>query len=272
MDCTPDLSHQEQLSVVLRVVNGESSKGVSISEHFVGFLNVLDTTGKGLCESFLGHLETLGLDIANCRGQSYDNGSNMQGKKQGVQKRVLDMNNKALSVPCGSHTLNLVVGDAAKSSLTSISFFGLLQRLYTLFSSSVNRWAILTEHVKNLTVKINKVSKMLQSPQVSIETLRRETRGVTEFLEEYREKGLTSAQTDAREIAEKLKVEMTWPENTRDSITKPSCLVNRPWKLRTNDTLDIFTEVLCVSECPMRRHLATVCRLVAEMLVDLSVG
>ncbi|KAJ8006189.1 hypothetical protein DPEC_G00125650 [Dallia pectoralis] len=284
MDCTPDLSHQEQLSVVLRVVNGESSKGVSISEHFVGFLNVLDTTGKGLCESFLGHLETLGLDIANCRGQSYDNGSNMQGKKQGVQKRVLDMNNKALSVPCGSHTLNLVVGDAAKSSMTSISFFGLLQRLYTLFSSSVNRWAILTEHVKNLTVKvlsttrwecrvdsvkavryqlpelvnalsalieyatekrdadvvstaasickemqtwpfilctivwynvlfqINKVSKMLQSPQVSIETLRRETRGVTEFLEEYREKGLTSAQTDAREIAEKLKVEMTWPE------------------------------------------------------------
>ncbi|KAJ8001002.1 hypothetical protein DPEC_G00186290 [Dallia pectoralis] len=45
-------------------------------------------------------------------------------------------------------------------------------------------------------------------------------------------------------------------KNTRDSITKPSCLVNRPWKLRTNDTLDIFTEVLCVSECPMRRHLA----------------
>ncbi|KAJ8007535.1 hypothetical protein DPEC_G00095050 [Dallia pectoralis] len=34
-------------------------------------------------------------------------------------------------------------------------------------------------------------------------------------------------------------------KNTRDSITKPSCLVNRPWKLRTNDTLDIFTEVLC---------------------------
>ncbi|KAJ8001126.1 hypothetical protein DPEC_G00187990 [Dallia pectoralis] len=216
MDCTPDLSHQEQLSVVLRVVNGESSKGVSISEHFVGFLNVLDTTGKGLCESFLGHLETLGLDIANCRGPSYDNGSNMQGKKQGVQKRVLDMNNNALSVPCGSHTLNLVVGDAAKSSLTSISFFGLLQRLYTLFSSSVNRWAILTEHVTNskstVNNQINKLSKVLQSPQVSIETLRRETRGVTEFLEKYREKGLTSAQTDAREIAEKLKVEMTWPE------------------------------------------------------------
>ncbi len=53
----------------------------------------------------------------------------MQGKKQGVQKRVLELNPKALCVPCGSHTLNLVVGDAAKSSVMSISFFGLLQRL-----------------------------------------------------------------------------------------------------------------------------------------------
>ncbi|XP_073723533.1 zinc finger MYM-type protein 1 [Misgurnus anguillicaudatus] len=153
MDCTPDLSHNEQLSVVLRILNCELSKGVSIHEHFVGFLEALDTTGKGLCETFLTHLETLGLDLCNCRGQSYDNGSNMQGKKHGVQKRLLELNEKALCVPCGSHTLNLVVGDAAKSSVMSISFFGLLQRLYTLFSSSVNRWTILKEHLKNFTLK-----------------------------------------------------------------------------------------------------------------------
>lgn len=66
---------------------------------------------------------------------------------------MLELNSKALCVPCGSHTLNLVVGDAAKSSVTSISFFGLLQRLYSLFSSSVHRWSILTEHVKNFTPK-----------------------------------------------------------------------------------------------------------------------
>lgn len=49
--------------------------------------------------------------------------------------------------------MNLVVGDAAKSSVTSISFFGLLQRLYTLFSSSVHLWSFLTQHVKNFTLK-----------------------------------------------------------------------------------------------------------------------
>ena len=53
IDCTPDLSHQKQLSVWQRVVNCETSKGISINEHF-RFLNVGDTTGKGLFETILG--------------------------------------------------------------------------------------------------------------------------------------------------------------------------------------------------------------------------
>lgn len=82
MDYTTDFSHQEQLSLVETIVKLETLKGVSIQEHFVGFLNVMDTTGKGLCESLLDH-----LGFANCRSQSYDNGSNKQGIKQGVQKK-----------------------------------------------------------------------------------------------------------------------------------------------------------------------------------------
>ncbi|KAL0147903.1 hypothetical protein M9458_056780, partial [Cirrhinus mrigala] len=61
----------------------------------------------------------------------------MQGKKKGVQKRVLELNPKDLCVPCGSHTLNLVVGDAAKSSVMSISFFGPLC-YFQLLSSPVD--------------------------------------------------------------------------------------------------------------------------------------
>lgn len=284
MDCTPDVSHTEQLSMVLRVVNCEPGRGASIHEHFVGFLVAEDTTGKGLLELFLGHLQALQLNLDDCRGQSYDNGSNMQGKKQGVQTRILELNSKALCVPCASHTLNLVVGDAAKSSVASLSFFGLLQRLYALFSASVHRWTILQKHVKDFSLKplsatrwearvesvkavryqlpeildalsalkeyaeekqdsecasnahslqkemgkwpflvsvivwhnvlyhINKVSKMLQSPKVSVEVMRREITAVIEFLKEYRENGFTSAKTDAREIAERIDVEMAWPE------------------------------------------------------------
>uniref|UniRef100_A0A1A7WG49 DUF4371 domain-containing protein n=1 Tax=Iconisemion striatum TaxID=60296 RepID=A0A1A7WG49_9TELE len=67
----------------------------------------------------------------------------MMGHKQGVQ---------ALCVPCSSHTLNLVLADAAKSSVASISVFAVLQRLYNLFSSSVQHWAVLQQHVKQLNL------------------------------------------------------------------------------------------------------------------------
>lgn len=80
----------------------------------------------------------------------------MQGKKQRVQKRVLELNSRPLFAPCGRDTLSLVVGDRAKSFVTSIGFFGLLQQLYTLFSSSVHCWTIL----KNFTLKALSTSRM----------------------------------------------------------------------------------------------------------------
>jgi len=57
MDCIPDVSHTEQLSVVLRIVNCESSVGAFITEHFCGFIDVQDTSGKGLFETLLEKLE-----------------------------------------------------------------------------------------------------------------------------------------------------------------------------------------------------------------------
>jgi hypothetical protein len=39
-----------------------------------------------------GELKHLGLNIVDVRGQVYDNGSNMKGKHQGVQKKLLDIN------------------------------------------------------------------------------------------------------------------------------------------------------------------------------------
>ncbi len=149
MDSTPDVSHTVQLSVLLRIVNCESSVGAFITEHFCGLIDVLDTSGKGLYDTLLEKLEKHNLKISDCCG-SYDNGSNMMGSEQGVQARILQLNNKAWCVPCGSHSLNLVLVDAAKSSVVSVSFFGVLLRS---FSSSVQRWAVLQQHVKYLTVK-----------------------------------------------------------------------------------------------------------------------
>lgn len=71
--------------------------------------------------------------MQNCRGQGYDNGANMRGEKSAVQKRILEINPLTYFLSCGSHSWNLILGgDAASSGIQAKSFFGLLQRLYSL--------------------------------------------------------------------------------------------------------------------------------------------
>ncbi|XP_052192318.1 uncharacterized protein LOC127801345 [Diospyros lotus] len=70
-----------------------------------------------------------------------------------MHKRLLEINSRALYVPCGCHSLNLVISDVATSCVRAVSFFGVLQRIYSLFSSSPERWKILKDNVSNLTVK-----------------------------------------------------------------------------------------------------------------------
>ena len=112
LDCTPDMSHHEQMSVILRYVLCNEEAAV-VKETFFGYLRISDSTGKGLLDAFLEKATELQLELFDCRGQSYDNGANMKGKHSGVQARMLDINPKAVYVPCANHTLNLVVVDSA---------------------------------------------------------------------------------------------------------------------------------------------------------------
>lgn len=82
LDCTPDISHLEQMSIILRIV--ELQPETEIKEYFLGFLVVEETTGKNLSMVILNRLKDLQIDFMDCRGQSYDNGSSMKGKKQGI--------------------------------------------------------------------------------------------------------------------------------------------------------------------------------------------
>ncbi|XP_074293010.1 uncharacterized protein LOC141619895 [Silene latifolia] len=152
LDCTPDISHQEQISLILRYVD-VSSNSICVQESFLGFLNVDDTTGQGLFNVLLNELKSLDLDVDNVRGQSYDNGSNMKGKQQGVQKKLLDINFRAFFTPSGSHSLNLTLCDIANSCGKAKDFFGVIQRIYTIFANSTKRWKILLENVPDLTLK-----------------------------------------------------------------------------------------------------------------------
>ena len=152
LDCTPDVSHEEQLTIVLRCVE-IVGKSVDVVEHFVGFVTVDDSSGENIAALFLRQLDQYGLSLSNCRGQGYDNGANMRGCNKGVQSRILQLERRAFFMPCGCHSLNLMLCDMAKSSPAAMTFFGVIQKIYVLFTASTQRWSIFKKHVTGLTVK-----------------------------------------------------------------------------------------------------------------------
>lgn len=116
-DCTPDVSHEEQLTEIIRYVH-IVGKEVTIEETVIDFISTTEKTGKGLANEITTKLFEDGLDIKNCRGQGFDNGSNKAEIYNGVQAHILQKNSLAIFAPCVAHSLNLVGVNAAETSTT----------------------------------------------------------------------------------------------------------------------------------------------------------
>ncbi|XP_039388604.1 zinc finger MYM-type protein 1-like [Mauremys reevesii] len=154
VDSTPDVSHEAQLTLILRYVTGNGE----VVEQFLCFVPLKSHTSKWLETTVLEIIANLGLDIKNCRGQSFDNAANMAEKYSGLQARLNNANPCALFIPCSSHSLNLIYNAAAKSCEGAMNFFDFVQNMYAFFSVSTHRWSMLQSHLeqangKHLTVK-----------------------------------------------------------------------------------------------------------------------
>ena len=109
-----DASNDEQLSICLRWVDARCTM-LDVHEDFLGFYKIpniaSDTVVPVIKDTFI----RLQLSFQYCRGQCYDGGSNMLGKRSGVAKRIENIQPKAKATHCHGHSLSLVVKDATKN-------------------------------------------------------------------------------------------------------------------------------------------------------------
>ncbi|XP_073445537.1 zinc finger MYM-type protein 1-like [Dendrobates tinctorius] len=189
-DSTPDISHKDQMSEVLRYVKLDGNE-VKVQESFLRFIETKGKSAEEISRLILAELENDGLPIDDCRGQAYDNAAVMAGHRSGVQKRISEINPKALFVPCSNHSLNLACVHAASVSIYSVTCFGTLDQLFSFFSASTHRWDVLIQ-VTGLSIKrlvettwssradaVNVVANKLSEVVTALEQLTEEGENVT---------------------------------------------------------------------------------------------
>lgn len=132
-DETKDASKQEQLSIVVRYIDGTTHM---IVERFLTFVLASNLTADQLTKYILDTLAHFNLDVHNIVSQGYDGASVMRGCCTSVQKRIRDLVPQAPYVHCHAHCLNLVLVDCVKKNSHAYEFFSLVQSLYVFMSSS----------------------------------------------------------------------------------------------------------------------------------------
>ncbi|OCU00650.1 hypothetical protein XELAEV_18006429mg [Xenopus laevis] len=154
VDSTPDVSHTDQLAFIIRYVNND---GIP-KERFIKFIPNVGHKAENLFSAVMDTLKEYHIDIMDCRGQSYNNSSNMSGTYSGLQARIKQVNPPAVYIPCPAHSLNLVGTSAAESCREAVSFFYILQQLYNFFSVSTARWEVLISHLQQKATVVKNLS------------------------------------------------------------------------------------------------------------------
>ncbi|XP_046742929.1 zinc finger MYM-type protein 1-like [Diprion similis] len=155
VDSTPDITHTDQLTFIVRYLNNSGP-----IERFLEFISIHEHGAEYMADVIVNFLRDNHISLADCRGQSYDNASNMAGRYAGLQAKIRDQNKFAEFVPCAGHSLNLVGVKAAECNSHMTSYFSYLQRLYTFYSASPYRW-------QNLVSVLGPEHKVMKAPSTT---------------------------------------------------------------------------------------------------------
>ncbi|KAK8356772.1 hypothetical protein V6Z11_A05G379000 [Gossypium hirsutum] len=171
LDCTSDISHQEQMNLIVRY------------DYPLEFLKVDDKSRLRLFE-----------------------------KHQGVQKRFLETNTRALFMPCACYSLNLTLSDMAHSCIRASK-----SEVESLVNA-LGSFEFLLDMViwYEVLFAINMMSKKLESKSMCIDSTIKQLEGVLSYFEKYRDEYFTSSMNIAKSITLDMDVESTLPTKRRD--------------------------------------------------------
>ena len=113
IDETSDINHSEQVSFCVRFCNSK----IESEEVFFEFHKTSRTDSETLFNMGKSSLLSFGLSLSGVRGQGYDGASNMAGRQNGLQAKILAENRKALYLYCFDHQLYLIIQDSLKPVL-----------------------------------------------------------------------------------------------------------------------------------------------------------
>ncbi|CAI6355553.1 unnamed protein product [Macrosiphum euphorbiae] len=129
-DTTPDVLHQDQLSICLRYIDpfGE------VCESLVAVCEAVEKAGLGIAENIKEIIQKNGLPCENIAFQSYDFDSSMSGKINRTTQKLSDLVGHIIYfIPCQTHRINTFLKHSCDASAVVVDLFSNLEQLYVFF-------------------------------------------------------------------------------------------------------------------------------------------
>ncbi|CAF1441611.1 unnamed protein product [Rotaria sordida] len=155
-DETCDESTLEQLCVGIRSVDDN----YEIFEDILGLYELSRQDAPTIVEAICDVLTRCGLNVLDCRGQSYDGASNMSGVYGSVSALILNQQPKAMYVHCTAHCLDLAVHDLTDQCATISTCISFLKEITDFVRRSPKRLAILKEISNQLSMSYSNLTPL----------------------------------------------------------------------------------------------------------------
>jgi len=116
-----------------------------VIEDVIGLYEISRQNAPTVVEAILDALTRCGLDMRDCRGQSFDGASNMSGLYGGVSALILKQQSKAIYVHCNAHCLDLAIQDLTNGCITIRNCMSFVKEIIDFIRRSPKRLNILKE-------------------------------------------------------------------------------------------------------------------------------